>query len=127
MTMQLIPVDRNLGDPIPPNCLQCGTPFRRSLIGFDLEGKFLGFFPADVCQRGHTYLTQESSRAIDEVAKRTGLWARAIASPASTRIVLFTGVENKRILRQTNRVSSGALPPEFLTGVPLESATAGGD
>lgn len=64
-----------------PECPQCGADFIRALIRFEFEGQLVGYYPADVCDRGHRFLTQESSRAIDATLKRRGLWGTDAIGP----------------------------------------------
>lgn len=76
----------DLGEPDVPDCPECGTPFARTLIRFDFKGQFFGYFPADVCQRGHRFLTDESDEAIEEMAKRMGVFgSRAPRGPARAK------------------------------------------
>jgi hypothetical protein len=64
----------------------CGTRFERQLVRFDMEGHFFGYFPADVCKKGHDFLTEESSQAIEEIAKALGLFgSRRARSKAKAR------------------------------------------
>ena len=71
-----------LGDPDVPQCPICETPFTRTLIRFEFRRQFFGYFPADVCERGHEFLTDESDQAIEAIAKRTALPRRALAKAA---------------------------------------------
>ncbi len=64
----------DLGVPDVPDCPECGAPFVRTLIRFDFRGQFFGYFPADVCAGGHEFLTDESDEAIEQMAKRMGLF-----------------------------------------------------
>ena len=64
----------HLGVPPVADCPLCGTLFERRLVRFDMEGHFFGYFPADVCAKGHDFLTEESSQAIEEIAKGLGLF-----------------------------------------------------
>lgn len=69
-----MPADLDLGKPEVPDCPMCGTRFRRTLVRFDHRGHFFGFFPADVCEQGHDFLTEESSQAIEEAAQALDLF-----------------------------------------------------
>ena len=37
---------------------------------------FFGYFPADVCPKGHAYYTQETWRALDAIFIAAGLWGK---------------------------------------------------
>ena len=63
-----------LGKPATTLCPECGSKFIRTLLPFEFEGKPFGFFPADVCENGHEYFSQESRKQIQEIAKALGLW-----------------------------------------------------
>jgi len=65
-----------LGEPSTVACPDCGATFRRSLLPFRLDGLLLGYFPADVCSKGHEYFTEESGAAIQAAAKVRGAWGR---------------------------------------------------
>jgi hypothetical protein len=76
----------DLGAPDVPDCPECGTPFVRTLVRFDYGGQFFGYFPADVCARGHEFLTDESDEAIEQMAKKMGLFGSgALRGRARTR------------------------------------------
>ena len=64
----------DLGAPDVPDCPLCDRPFTRTLIRFEFRGILFGYFPADVCQGGHEFLTDESGAAIEEMAKRLGVF-----------------------------------------------------
>lgn len=66
----------DLGTPSWPYCPDCGARWTRRLVRYDYGAAFLGYYPAEVCPRGHTYLTQESSRAIEAISIASGLWGR---------------------------------------------------
>jgi hypothetical protein len=68
------PSSNGIGEPEVADCPMCGTHFERTLVRFDFRGHFFGYFPADVCARGHDFLTDESSVAIEKVAKALGLF-----------------------------------------------------
>ncbi len=70
-----VPVPR-LGKPDNPRCPECRLRWRRTLIRYDYGVAFLGYFSADVCPRGHTYLTEESGDAIEAISIASGLWGR---------------------------------------------------
>lgn len=72
-----------LGKPEVPDCPECGTPFTRTLIRFDFKGQFFGYFPADVCEKDHRFLTDESDRAIEQLAIRMGLFGSS--APRASR------------------------------------------
>ena len=74
-----------LGKPEVPDCPMCGTPFVRTLVRFDFEGEFFGYFPADVCRKGHDFLTGESDRAIEAIAAARGVHRRRARSKAKAR------------------------------------------
>ena len=56
--------------------------FSRTLVPFEFKGRRFGYFPADVCENGHEYFTQESRESIQTIAKALGLWGSATASTA---------------------------------------------
>jgi len=62
----------DLGKPEVENCPICGTSFTRALVRFDYKGRLFGYFPADVCRKGHDFLTDESDRAIEFLANKLG-------------------------------------------------------
>lgn len=78
----------DLGEPNPAECPECGAAFSRTFHRLELKGEFLGYFPVDRCPNGHEYLTQESSEAINAVAKERGLWGwerpRTVATNSDT-------------------------------------------
>jgi hypothetical protein len=74
---RVLPAELDLGEPEVANCPMCGTLFKRTLVRFDLRGHFLGYFPADVCSQGHDFLTEESSKAIEQAAQALGLFGPA--------------------------------------------------
>lgn len=67
----------SLGKPSWPFCPDCGARWKRQFVRYDYGAAFLGYYPAEVCPRGHTYLTQESSRAIEAISIASGLWGKA--------------------------------------------------
>lgn len=70
-----------LGEPSTHACPECRTPFRRAMLPFRFEGRLLGYFPADVCENGHEYFTEESGAAIQaavEVRRKRRLRGREI-------------------------------------------------
>jgi len=77
----------DLGEPDVADCPMCGAAFARRLVRFDFRGHFFGYFPADVCAKGHDFLTEESSESIEKAAVAMGLFgarrapSRARASP----------------------------------------------
>lgn len=64
----------DIGKPEVPDCPLCGHPFARTLVRFEFRGLLFGYFPADVCGGGHEFLTDESGEAIEEMAKRLGVF-----------------------------------------------------
>lgn len=66
-----------LGKPDNPRCPECRLRWRRTLIRYDYGAAFLGYFPADVCPKGHAYLTGESGQAIEAITIASGLWGKA--------------------------------------------------
>ena len=46
--------------------------FTRTLVPFEFKGRRFGYFPAEVCENGHEYFTQESREAIQTIAKASG-------------------------------------------------------
>ena len=64
----------DLGAPDVPDCPLCGSAFTRTLIRFEFRGLLFGYFPADVCDGGHEFLTDESGEAIEQMAKRLGVF-----------------------------------------------------
>jgi hypothetical protein len=62
-----------LGTPDNPLCPECRLQWKRVLVRCDNGGALLGYFPADVCPRGHTYWTDESWRALDAISNAAGL------------------------------------------------------
>ena len=67
---------KGLGKPATPLCPECGNRFRRALVPFRMYGHLFGYFPADVCRKGHDYFPEESTAAIEAEAKALGLWGR---------------------------------------------------
>jgi hypothetical protein len=66
--------NEDLGEPEVADCPMCGSPFERKLVRFEMRGHFFGYFPADVCSKGHDFLTEESSLAIEKTAIALGLF-----------------------------------------------------
>jgi hypothetical protein len=66
----------DLGQPDVPECPICGTKFSRALLHFDFKGHLFGYFPADVCEKGHDFLTNESDIAIEKMARGLGLMGK---------------------------------------------------
>lgn len=64
----------DLGRPEVADCPMCGSPFERKLVRFEMRGHFFGYFPTDVCSKGHDFLTEESSLAIEKTAIALGLF-----------------------------------------------------
>ncbi len=77
----MLPAELDLGEPEVAICPVCGAQFDRTLVRFDLRGHFFGYFPADVCEEGHDFLTEESSKAIEEAAQALGLFGPGRAKP----------------------------------------------
>jgi hypothetical protein len=75
----------DLGAPDVPDCPLCDRPFIRTLIRFEFRRILFGYFPADVCEGGHEFLTDESGEAIEEIAKRMGVFGSR-APRARTRV-----------------------------------------
>lgn len=65
-----------IGKPDNPRCPECRLRWRRTLIRYDYGAAFLGYYPADLCPKGHAYLTEESSDAIEALSKASGLWGK---------------------------------------------------
>lgn len=63
----------DLGPPDVPKCPICGAKFSRTLLRLDFKGHLFGYFPADICEKGHDFLTDESDVAIEEIAQKLGL------------------------------------------------------
>jgi hypothetical protein len=84
-----------LGKPATRLCPECGSKFVRTLVPFEFKGKQFGFFPADVCENGHEYFSQESRLRIQEIAKALGLWGSDKIStiPPDTREVPVPGID----------------------------------
>ena len=97
--------DIDLGIPDPAECPECGSPFHRTLIRFEVAGEFFGYFPADVCDLNHDYLTEEANRAIDRIAEARGLvgGARAVITSHEVYHSLLTEAGQATVI-----ISSGA-------------------
>ena len=74
MSKRVVP--QGLGKPDNPLCAICRRPWKRSLLRFDYGAAFLGYFPADVCPRGHAFFTAESSDALEAISQAAGLWGK---------------------------------------------------
>lgn len=80
------------------HCDECGGRIEDKNVEFKLYGEVVGTFPAMVCaQCGEQLFTEETSDAIDEAAKKKGLWglgAHAKVTQVGSSIAL---VINKKI------------------------------
>ena len=63
----------DLGKPEVAQCPICGASFKRTLVRFEFRGHLFGYFPSDVCKKGHDFLTEESDTAIEAIAEKLRL------------------------------------------------------
>lgn len=53
----------------------CGGLMSKEMVDFSMHGVSLGRFEAEVCQKcGEELFSEETSKKIDEAAKKKGLW-----------------------------------------------------
>lgn len=58
-----------------PECPLCSGAMVRKEVDFSLYGELLGRFKADVCSKcGEEFFDEETSKKIDEYAKKKGLY-----------------------------------------------------
>lgn len=70
-----------IGEPEIVRCPICRTTMRRALVRFEQAGQLFGYFPADVCEEGHDWLTEEAGEAIEAISKAKGLFGRDKRAP----------------------------------------------
>lgn len=71
----------DLGEPPVLACPLDGTAMRRALVRYEASGQLFGYFPADICERGHDWLTEEAAQNVDAIAKARGLFGVRPAAP----------------------------------------------
>lgn len=79
-------------------CEECSGKIVEKKVEFKIYGESLGFFPAEVCTKcGEEIFDEKTSDAIDNVAKKKGLWgldAHATVTQVGSSLAL---VINKKI------------------------------
>ncbi len=79
-------------------CEECGGKVVRKEVEFKLYGEIVGSFPAEVCTKcSEEIFDEKTSDAIDEAAKKKGLWG--LGAPATITQIgsSIAVVINKRI------------------------------
>lgn len=79
-------------------CEECSGNIKRKKVDFKIYGESLGLFPAEVCTKcGEEIFTEETSDAIDEAAKRKGLWGLEAQAKITRVGSSYAVIINKKI------------------------------
>ena len=80
-------------------CEECGGTVMEKKVEFKLYGEPLGFFPAEVCTKcGEEIFDEETSDAIDKVAKDKGLWGLEAQTKLTRVGSSYAIIINKKIV-----------------------------